>query len=214
MRALIVLLALASGLGCGHAAKVRPTPKGQLDARTTLGGPLGQVTSTITVPLPLSTVGASYGVTDRMDVSAHAHPTALAFGVAGLDLGASYLLHGDEGPGPALTVLGRLYGFVDVRKGSAVAYGELGVTPSYRFTPWLTGYAALNALLQVGRSPLVPAVALGAEGRFGRFAVQLEGRWYAPHYPTQTTAVDWISIAGLGAWGPVASLSYRFGGDP
>ena len=126
------VLALASA-GCGHGTSLRPAPEGAVRAEVALGGPIARVNSAITSPLPLVTAGASYGAGDRFDVSAHAHLTALAFGVAGLDVGSTALLLG--GDRWALSGTGRLYGFTELSRGQPRAYLEAQLAPSVQAVP-------------------------------------------------------------------------------
>lgn len=207
MRILLWMLTLLA-VGCGHMAKVRPTPKGQLELEETLGGPIGYVAQ-IPVPTPLSTVGASYGVAERADISAHLHPTAAAFGVAGLDVGGSALLFEQRGALPALTLASRLYGFSDFRTGSR-AYLELGATLSHRFGPRFITYLGGNAFLQT-RGPPLWSLASGAELLVGPVAVQAEVRWYEPDLPTERTVVKWLGVAGQGGVGVLIGWRVRFG---
>ena len=114
-------------------AKLRPTPKGQVTAELELGGPFAKVASLV-IPLPLTTVGASYGVADHVDISAHFHPTAAIFKIAGLDLGAAWQPLLQKGAVPAVTLVGRLYGFTNFTSGFQ-PYLELGATGSQQGPP-------------------------------------------------------------------------------
>lgn len=193
-------------LACGHATRVRPTPKGQAQVEATLGGPFAKV-SGLVIPLPLTTVGGSYGLTDALDVHAHLHGTSLAFGVGGLDVGASYLAVKEKGLLPAVTLTGRLYGFSDLK--AFVPYLELTGAASYQWARKHLAYVSFSTLAQTSRLPLW-SVSLGNEFQFGHFGLQLEGRWYQPNAATQFQVVDWQSIAGQGAWGALLAMRYRF----
>lgn len=193
-------------VGCGHATHVRPTPKGKWALEGTLGGPFAKV-SGLVIPLPLTTVGASVGVSDSADVHAHLHGTSLAFGVAGLDVGGSYMPLRQNGAIPAVNITGRLYGFSN---GKAFApYLELTGAGSYLVGKYFLLYASASTLLQTSNWPLV-SLGVGNEFQFGDFGLQVEGRWYQPQVATQMNVVDWQSIAGQGAYGALLSLRYRF----
>ncbi len=197
-------------VGCGHTAKLRPTAPGAVELEGALGGPLATVEG-FTIPLPLTTVGASVGVSDRFDVGAHAHLTSLAFGVAGVDVGSTFLALEGQGAIPTVAVNGKLYGFLDVRHATRAGYLELGGTASWKLGP-VSPYLNVAALGQVG-APVLPSVAGGLALELGRFQLQGELRWYQPLYDTRFVVVDWISVGGGGALGPMLSMSYRFGGD-
>lgn len=199
-----------AALGCGHGTALRPAPKGTVRAEVALGGPIAHVNSAITTPLPLSTAGASYGAGDFYDVSAHAHLTALMFGVAGLDVGSTALLLG--GGRWAVAGTGRLYGFAELRRGQPRLYLEAQLAPSVQVVPgWLSAFASATALVQLAGGPPIPAVGAGALAQLGPLGLQGEWRWYGMATPTEFTVVDWWSVGGQGAWGLLFSASYRFG---
>ncbi len=202
------LLAAVLLVGCGHMAKLRPTPKGQVAAELTLGGPFARVSSAI-IPLPLTSVGASYGIADRVDLSAHFHPTAAAFRIAGLDVGAAWQPLLQKDAIPAVTLVGRLFGFTDFTSGF-MPYLELGATGSYKIANRFSPYLNVSTLVQINAVQLL-AVGLGVEVEFGRFAVQAECRWFSPNRATYYNAVEWQGIAGLGAIGALLGFRYTFG---
>ena len=200
-------------LGCGHGTALRPAPKGAVRAELEMGGPIAHVSSAITTPLPLSTVGASYGAGDFYDLSAHAHLTALMFDVAGLDVGSTALMA--SGGRWALAGTGRLYGFAELRRGQPRLYLEAQLAPSFQVVPgWLSAFASGTVLVQMAGGPPIPALGAGAQLQLGAFALQGEWRWYGMITPTQFVVVDWYSMGGQGAWGMLFSASYRFGGAP
>jgi hypothetical protein len=197
-------------VGCGHVTSVRPTPKDTLQAEAAIGGPLGRLAGLI-VPVPLSTAGVRYGLGDSYDVAAHLHLTSLSFGVAGVDIGSTWMPVPQNGALPALSLSGRLYGFGNLRD-SPRAYLELTGSASYLAGEHFLTYLSAASLVQfAGGSPLL-SVAAGEEFRFGRFGVQLELRWYEPNIATAYEVVDWVSLGGQGGLGVVLGFNYRFGG--
>lgn len=175
-----------------------------------LGGPVARVAG-FPIPVPLSTVGARYGLLDGLDVSAHAHATALMFNVAGLDAGATWLALEHDGARPAVALTGRLYGFAELEHGQPRAFLELTAAASWTGPGWLSPYGSVSALAHWGWPP-VPSVAGGVELRGGPVAVQMELRWYGPFSPSRSMVVDWQGVGGLGAWGVVLSPRFTFGG--
>ena len=190
-------------------AKLRPTPKGQVTAELELGGPFARVAGLV-IPLPLTTVGASYGVADHVDISAHLHPTAAIFKIAGLDLGAAWQPLLQKGAVPAVTLVGRLYGFTNFTSGFQ-PYLELGATGSYKLADRVSPYLNVTTLIQTNAVPLL-AVGAGVEVEFGRLALQAEFRWFSPNRNTYFNAVEWQSIGGFGAVGALLGVRYTFGG--
>lgn len=196
-------------VGCGHVTHVRPTPKGKLAVEGAFGGPVAKV-SGLTIPLPLTTLGASYGLSESADIHAHVHGTSLAFGVAGVDVGASYMPIKQQGYVPALTLTGRLYGFSNIERIlDSRAYLELTGAGSYQLGKWFLLYGSASTFVQTQTWPLW-SLAAGNEFQLGEWGLQLEGRWFQPSQLTRMNVVDWQSVGGLGAWGVVLGVRYRF----
>lgn len=210
MRGWLLLSLVLVSSACGLPAHVRPVPRGTLAVEAAVGGPAALL-GNVPVPLPLSTVGASYGVAENVDVQAHVHLTPLLLGTAGLDLGATWLARPEQGWRPAISLTGRAYGFSDLSSG-ALFYGEAGAAASYmlggRYLTYVSGRALYDALA----SDVLWAVGAGAQVPFRRFALQLEANWYWPSYDASASPVSWASVGGRGAFGLVLGASYRFGG--
>jgi len=206
MRALALAAASLLAAGCGIATHVRPTPRGAFEVEASAGGPLANLGAPI--PIPLSTVGASYGFGERWDLQAHLHLTTLALKTAGADVGGSWLALEQHGLRPALSLTARAYAFSDLA--SAVQpYGELTATASWASGRW-TAYGTASGMLDYGgRFLWSPGV--GARVALGRFGAQLDLRWYEPAYSTAHSSVPWVGPGALGALGVVLGASYRFG---
>jgi hypothetical protein len=195
---------------CGHATSVRPTPKDVIQAEAALGGPLVRIAG-LTIPTPLSTAGARYGLGDTYDVAAHLHLTSLSFGVAGVDVGSTWLPVAQNGALPALSLSGRLYGFTNLSDGPR-AYLELTGSASYLAGEHFLTYLSATGLVQFAGGYPLYSLAVGEEVRLGRFGLQLELRWYEPNIATRFEVVDWVPLGGLGGLGAVLGVNYRFGG--
>ncbi len=206
---LSLALVVFTAVGCGHTTPVRPTPKGQLDAQLHVGGPAVMLGGPI--PVPLSTVGASYGLSDRFDLQGHLHVTALFYKVAGLDVGSTFLAVKEEGAVPAVALNARLYGFSDLQT-AVRPYLELNAAASYLFGQRFLTYLSATGFLQLFGPPLF-SFAVGEEFQLGRFGLQVEARWYEPDYSTRFNAIDPLSPGYQGALGLVLGLRYRFGGE-
>lgn len=199
------------GTGCGLATHVRPVPKGRVQLEASVGGPMADVGAPI--PLPLSTVGASYGLLDRMDVHGHVHLTPLAFfNVPGLDVGATYLALEEQGSVPAVAVTSRLYAFSNLRDGT-LTYGDLSATASWLLARrWLT-YGSLTGMVDFLDGRFMWSPAIGEQVLLGSWSLQLEARYYDPTYRSASSAVHWVSAGGYGAFGVVLGAGFRFGGS-
>ncbi len=211
MRGCLLLCLGVLSSACGLPAHVRPVPRGTLAVEAAVGGPAALLGG-VPVPLPLATVGASYGVTEAMDVHAHAHLTPLLLGTAGLDLGATLLARPEDAWRPALSLTGRVYGFSDLSSG-ALFHGEVSAAASYLLRGRFLTYASTAALYDALAGDVMWAVGVGAQVPFQRFALQLEANWYWPSYDAAAAPVSWVSLGGQGSFGLVLGASYRFGGS-
>jgi len=211
----LVLGPAVLALGCGLTTQVRPVPRGTWGAEAAVSGPFVRLGGLL--PVPLSTVGVRYGVAERADVAAHAHLTPLAFGVAGLDVGGSWLALEQSGAVPALTLGGRLFGFAQVLPGRATsprAYLEVSPTVSYLLGERFLSYASASGLVQFAGGRPLWSLAVGEEVRLASWGLCLEARWYEPQSLTRFHAVDWVAVGERGALGAGLGVRYHFGGEP
>jgi hypothetical protein len=211
MRRLSLTLLLALGaVACGHVTPLRPAAKGAIEVEGSLGGPLARVGG-LTIPVPLTTVSARYGFSRACDISGSLHLTSAAFGVAGLDVGTTGLLLEQSGAVPTVSATGRLYAFSDLQT-AVRPFVELSAVGSYKLGQRWHPYLSVSTLVQLFGVPLWN-VGVGGQVDLGRWALQLEARWYRPELPTNFVVVDWVNIGGLGAAGVVLGARYRFGGE-
>jgi len=196
--------------GCGLSTHVRPVPKGALALEASVGGPAARL-GPAAIPLPLSAVGASYGLAERVDLSAHTHLTTLAaFKLAGLDAGGTWLAVEQRGFVPAVALTGRGYAFTQF-VGGTLWYAEVSATASYLLGERTLAFVTVTGQVDFLHSAFDWAPGLGAEVKLGRFGLQLEARWYDPTYDVRTSSVSWLSPFKQGAVGLVLGASYRFG---
>ena len=205
-------------LSCAANHGVRPLGKGNVAATGSFGGPVIEAFGG-PFPMPLSTLGVRYGLSDRSDVHASVHPSlAGMFGLIGVDAGASYLVAPQLGPRPALLVDGTLLvvggdtvegdpeggvrAFVDTALLASWSWGERGhlaYTGAELFlqpSPWrLYGAPVLGNRFQVSR----------------RLGLALELRWIDPWAPTEHLTVEFYAPRRHGAVTVHAGLHVGFG---
>ncbi|MFO0608652.1 MAG: hypothetical protein U0324_36130 [Polyangiales bacterium] len=211
MRA-FALVAVACG-ACATTHLARPVGRGNLRVSATVGGPLVQFGAP--VPVPISTLGAAYGVSDALDVSAELHPTAAAFGIAGLSGGAAW--HPIPGRRAALTLGASLGGYFNADDG--VLVGDLWAAGGGRVASWLwLGGGVHNGLrlytTALGeQGPWAPTLAaLAAFTVSRRVTLDLELRWYALASCGQCLTPDYYAPGGVGALGVVLGVHYEVPG--
>jgi len=205
-------------VGCSVTHQVRPVGAGKLAAEASLGGPFADYFGGYK-PLPISTLGLSYGLDDRTDLHAALHPsTTILFGLVGLDLGAGRLLWDQSGARPALMAdltLDLFYGNLGGGdpKGGFRALPELSAMGS-----WAWGrrghllYSGPVVLVQPWPVHAVPAWSLGNQLELGATDLSLEARWISPWVDSSLHTVDWMAPAGQGAISVQLGARYTFGG--
>jgi hypothetical protein len=171
-----------------------------------VGGPFLEL-GRVTAPLPLTTLGAAYGLTDTLDVQANLHPSAAVLGVLGLDLGATWLVFAEQGLRPALSLSGQVYGFTDFK--AVRPYFEVSAAGSYLFATRFLTFLSTGLFIQTLAAPIW-WVGLGEEFRLGRTGVAIELRWYQPSRDTRWSAANWKGIGDLGALGLLLSVNRTF----
>lgn len=84
---LLVLLSLVAS--CAPTQFVRPLQKKEIAVNASFGGPLVNVPGIATIPVPFTTLGMGYGLSDKWTLHGALHPTAALFGNVQLSAGAT-----------------------------------------------------------------------------------------------------------------------------
>ena len=219
-------LAISAGVGlfmvtaaCSTTHYARPVGKGNTAVELSLGGPFGQVFGK-PVPLPLTTLGITHGVSDKLDVYGHLFPTMAAYQLVGVDVGASYLLRGQSGKIPAVVAGGALLFTTDISpQESPTGCNTCLMIDPHGVASWSLGphllYVGARGLLQTtphmteGTRRFMVAPLVGTELRTGdHLGITLEGRWEAPFVNTTNDVVTWYGLSNHGAW--AALLGFNF----
>lgn len=205
------LVLVLFAVSCANTAHVRPTAKGHWDGDFNLGGPVAEVPGVAVIPLPLTSVGASYGIADNLDLQAHVHLTSLVLGVAAVDVGSTWMFVKQAGAVPAVSVGARLFGFKSLRAPGADADLELDASASWVYARRWMSYVQGGAYVQFLGGPVLPLIAVGESLRVGRTELLLEGRWYAFNEDARYHILPWTSIGNQGALGLLFGVRYHFG---
>lgn len=217
MRSMAVgaLLALT---GCAASRAVAPLPKGAVAGQASLGGPL--LVFGAPLPVPITTIGAGYGVTDRFGVHGAVHPTGLIlFGVVGLDVGASYELVPPKGARPRLMGDLTLSAFAGDTSSEGAPFGVRVFPEAQLVASWDLGerrhhpYVGLDLFTQPLPTPaayLSPMLGFEVQAS-RRLGLQVEGKWIAPYASNLPNFVDWVGIAHQGGISAQLGASWHFG---
>ncbi len=202
----VALATLASACSTVHG--VRPVGKGAVVVDASLGGPITELFGA-PVPLPLTTVGATIGVSDKTNVHAAVHPTGVAlFGVFAADVGVSTQVLPQAGARPRLmgdlTVIGA---GGDLAPEGAIGGVRFFARPTVTAS-WDWGkdarhalYASLGGFVQPYPGPrALGTVALGNQWGLGR-AVHLttQVEWIAPYASSAPLTPHYYAPGDLGA---------------
>ena len=208
---LLCLVLLCSGCGTTLLA---PLPSHTTLVTASLGGP-AVLLGGAPIPVPVSTVGVAYGVSDAVATRGALHPTAAAFGVAGLDLGM--VVHPLREHRAQLALGLDAYAF---ENGSdAIVLADPWVGTRFLLAPWFALGGGMHLPIRVlssdstvrALSPLAPTLFLQPAFITGPWEWTTELRWYAPTSCGSCTAPDWVSPGGRGAFGVVLGASYSIG---
>jgi hypothetical protein len=188
---------------------LRPVGEGNTRVTASVGGPL-VLFGGAPVPVPLTTVGVAHGLSDAVDLRAGLHPTAAAFGIAGLDVGAAW----HPLPRRNLLSLGLdAYGFGN--GSDAVLLVDPWVGSQTRVCDWLslgggvhvTARAATSSDYQRSLSFVMPSLFAQAAVHLGRVTLEIEPRWYALGECGSCLAPSYVSPFS-GALGLVLGASF------
>ena len=137
----------------------------------------------------------------------HLHTTAALLGILGVDVGSSVWIVQGARFKPDVTATVRLIGFADFQAPFR-PYLQLGAVASWRVFRRFAPYVGIDL---VGPGPTL-AVAVGVQGTFGRFTLQLEGKGFHVAPELYPIVKEWVAPADLGSFGVQLGLGYRLGG--
>lgn len=207
--------------GCSTTHGIRPIGKGSVGVEASLGGPITELFGA-PIPLPLTTLGATVGVTDTTDVHAAFHPTAAAmFGIAAGEVGASQQLLAPKGARPRLMVDLTLLGAGGDLEPDTLPEGgfRFFFQPTF-LAGWDYGkagehtvYTGITGFFEPAESfHALGGVVLGNRFGVGRSHVDVELKWIDPWASTQDIVPDFVAPGQQGAITFQIGYGFRFGG--
>lgn len=205
--------------GCAPSRYVKPLAKMQRAASFSFGGPMIRF-SGAPIPIPFTTLGYGYGLTDNITTYGHLHTTSLLFGNAQADLGATLNLYKRESrfgitTSPAFQLAYNIRNQTGFRLWPSIdlnAYLHPGKTPSYL-------YAGVNSWFELSvrkahgekqQDHMIPNIQLGYCLVKTKWQHQLELKYLGMGIPNLPGVVDYIGLSGKGALGIYYSLVRKF----
>jgi hypothetical protein len=212
----VVAFGVAAGLcRCGSAVSMWPLRRGQSVVAFEAGGPVASV-SGVQMPVPYPVARFRHGVTDRLNVNAGGHLLMPAFGVAAMDVGASYHFLDQAGWRPCLGAAAGAVALVEFYGGGEIVLlPQFELTASYLRSNHSLSYFGVHTLYQLRpRFYMTYSPYVGHNFSVGRrLSVDLEMKWYAVHERARPRTVIYsLPIANQGGLGFVAGVNYHFGG--
>ncbi len=203
--------------GCAAHTALTPVGEGTTRANVSFGGPLVSAFDT-RIPIPYLTAGASYGLRGDLDLHGTLHLLPLAYGLAGLDLGATWFPVANDGWTPAVGLGGRLMTFVSLKS---------DVDERVRIYPYLSATAAWRqgpGLLFLGADLAIPftrpdydpeavhvilSPSVGYRWDLGAsMKLVTELKVQAINVRSDRLAADYVKIGGHGALTPLVALEF------
>lgn len=216
---LILLIVAVALLNCSAHTNLEPSGKSQMNGNVSLGGPVVAAFGTH-IPVPYTTVGINYGVSEQMDVNMNFHLFSLMYKIAGLDFGGTYFFSGQDDEIPTIGLQVRLLTFGSLK---STVEEQFRVYPVLSGSAaWKTGhgifYSGFDVTLSLARSEYDSEAAdaiispfTGYRWNLGkRYHLFTEIKWHGANIPSENLSVEYTPIIGLGALTPLISLERSF----
>ena len=201
---------LLSILGnCAPSHTGRTVGKGVLQVEGSLGGPFFKNLGP-TIPIPNLPIGARYGLTDRIDLSAHAN--VLSFVMGGfltLDTGATWGLYQHQGKkGFNLAMSTNLFLLTDFQEDARVG-PLLDMAGGYTYD-WLTTFGGFEMIIDFYKPNAITNSFIGVEFDIKKASLSLSGIYFHPAFNAYASSVKYVSPGDRGAIGILLGFKYRF----
>lgn len=189
--------------GCSAVQPVRVLEKGASAITASLGGAVVPGSSPTGI-IPYLTSGYAYGISDNVTLYGRAHLTVAAFGVAGVDVGASMRAMAQDGARPEVTIGAQLIGFASLaRSAPARLYPNLTANASWSVGERSLAYVGTHATVQP--NPMRTLVSPLAGYQFpisDAVRLQIEAIWQASNVNTRNGVFEGeSSVGGNGSFG-------------
>ena len=100
--------------GCSAHTAIEPLGEGNIQSNISLGGPIVKAFD-MNLPIPYSTAGVVYGLSEKVNISGNLHLTPLPYKLFGLDAGASFFPVMNNGYVPCVGLHGSVLSFVSMK---------------------------------------------------------------------------------------------------
>jgi len=206
-------------ISCAAHTSLEPVGKGHLDANLSFGGPIIAAFGT-RIPIPYTTMGVNYGLTDRINLNGNLHLFSLAYSISGVDIGVAYFPVSNKGIIPTVGVQPRLLALASLKK---------NIDSRFRIYPFITNSAAWqfgSGIIYTGFDLTIPLTSpdyddeaaaailspfFGYRWKLGkRMRLLTEIKWQGANIHSDQLAVEYLPIARHGAITTLISLERSF----
>ncbi len=203
---------------CSPVRTIRPIDKGELVGTAGIGGPfVGQIGY---APFPLISLGADYGLLDKIDIEAEFEGTSALFGVLELGGGCNWRPIAPAGWKPGLIAGFKLFGATDFKPHQSRLWPDVNLTAVFKLNPKLYYYAGMDNWFETDQTRYdgnvqayhwLPVIHTGVDYGTNLWHVQLEGKWYVPNIDATRHVGKTIGIGPQGCLGVFLGASHSFG---
>jgi hypothetical protein len=218
LRYTLTTLAIAVILAsCNITRVVKPLEKNEIQVGASLGGPMITFAEA-PIPIPLTSLHAAYGYSERVSAMVGIHTTALAFGVMQLDFGANYQLYKNQTNDFGVSGSTILNGMFDIWENNLAVYPQLDLNV-WRNVGKNLFYGNVSTWIEASRkrahgepqpNQFMPSIGLGYQRFKNKYGFQAEVKYIAPHLSNRDIVVDYISPGQRGAIGIYMGVIRRF----
>lgn len=201
------------GFSCTATRVVKPLEKKEIQIGVDAGGPF--VNGGL---VPLTSVHAAYGISERLSAFGGLHLTTMAFQTLQLDLGACYGVSQQDGFIPGVTLNTVLNPLVSLRDRQSRFYPELTPNAYWQLgekhllhvglAHWFDFY---TSQYDIGEGKLLhPSVNIGYRANLRRLVLAAEFKWLSFNQEHKIPQATVNSLGDRGGYGLYLSTSYRF----
>jgi hypothetical protein len=206
-------------IGCAAHTSLAPLGQGRLAPNIGIGGPIVEAFGTH-VPIPYLLAGADYGISGSVNANAAVHLLPLAYGVAGLDAGATWFPFRNDGWRPAIGLGPRIFLFASLKRNVEsrfFLYPAVSASASWKAGPGLL-YTGGDLALPLSRpeydeeaESVIFSPFIGIQWNIGgSCALFTELKWNGANIETDRLAVKFTAVGNQGAVTPLVSIQRRF----
>jgi hypothetical protein len=216
---ILYFLGIISLQNCAPVSLVKPLEKKKIAASASLGGPVIKFSGLI-IPIPLSSAGVSYGLSDKTTLTSNVGITSLAFGVGQLDLGfLQLILNSENNYNVGLSGFGKAHLFMDRWKGDFRLYPEFGLNVFKEFGQGKhLLYSGGSGWFETrfpepernAKNIWIPMIHIGYQRVKAKWNLTYELKWIAPQENNQNIVVDYIGPSKNGSLGFYFGLTRKF----